>query len=247
MHSTVFISYARRDYKNEQNQVILGNVVSRIQNALCDAGITYWMDDEELIAGETFPTRIAEQIKACEVFLFISTEQSNQSEWIINEIATAHHYHKVIIPFRYDNSAYNTGLMIYLASLQYIDYSADPNNAIPYLIYAIQQALGDSNAASMLPTANPKAAIKHRWHWWHFVLIALAVCCSALSAYLLIHNNNVSHADTITEQLVYITPHGECFHKDSTCHTIRHHNIQAITYDQALQLSRRPCTYCIDQ
>jgi hypothetical protein len=105
MHHSVFISYARKDYVDEHNRIIPNNIVSRVQNALRDAGISYWIDEEGLQAGDTFPVKIAQQIEQCQVFLFISTENSNQSPWVVNEIATAHHYHKPIIPFRYDTSA----------------------------------------------------------------------------------------------------------------------------------------------
>ena len=119
--NSVFISYARKDYVDDHNRIIPNNIVSRVQDALRDAGISYWIDEEGLQAGDTFPVKIAQQIEHCQVFLFISTENSNQSPWVVNEIATARHYHKPIIPLRYDITSYHPGLMIYIASLQYID------------------------------------------------------------------------------------------------------------------------------
>lgn len=238
----VFISYARRDYMDDNNHIIPGNIISRIQNALRDVGISYWIDEEGLAGGENFPTRIAEHIKACKVFLFVSTEQSNQSEWVINEVATAYHYHKTIIPFRYDNSEYHTGLMIYLASVQYISYSIDPNNAIANAVNAIQKALNTTNIPShkASPLNNPKKHCK----WLYYALIAVASICFATSAFLLIRSHFANETKAIEQRMVYITPHGECFHTDSTCHTIKRRDYQSITYEQAIQLSRRPCSLC---
>ena len=137
LHNDVFISYARKDYLDDHNLIIPNNIVSRVQNALRDAGISYWIDEEGLQAGDTFPIKI----EHCQVFLFISTENSNQSPWVVNEIATAHHYHKPIIPLRYDTSSFHPGLMIYIASLQYIDYLTKPKTAISDVVHAIQVAL----------------------------------------------------------------------------------------------------------
>lgn len=45
---SVFISYARKDYVDDYNRIIPNNIVSRVQNALRDAGISYWIDEEGL-------------------------------------------------------------------------------------------------------------------------------------------------------------------------------------------------------
>ena len=43
------------------------------------------------------------------------------------------------------------------------------------------------------------------------------------------------------------TAHGECYHADSTCHTIRNRNFHAISLDRAQQLSKRPCSFCVKE
>lgn len=43
----VFISYSRKDYVDEHNNVIPGNEVMKIKDALTQAGITFWFDEEE--------------------------------------------------------------------------------------------------------------------------------------------------------------------------------------------------------
>ena len=60
---SVFISYARKDYVDDHNRIIPNNIVLRVQNALRDAGISYWIDEEGLQAGDTFLEKILRLIK----------------------------------------------------------------------------------------------------------------------------------------------------------------------------------------
>ena len=93
----VFISYSRRDYLDDNNQVIPGNIVSRIKEALTKEGISYWFDEEGITHGDAFASVIVKQIRECNVFLFISSENSNKSVWTAREIATASSFEKKII------------------------------------------------------------------------------------------------------------------------------------------------------
>lgn len=136
----VFISYSTKDYLDENNNVIPGNIITQIQNQLSAAGISYWIDRNGLVGGDHFPERIAQQIHDSKVLLFVSTENSNQSRWTANEIATAHHYGKTIIPFKVDSSTYSPAVMIYIATNQYIPYQNNPN-AMQQMVDAIRSAL----------------------------------------------------------------------------------------------------------
>lgn len=242
---SVFISYARKDYVDDYNHIIPNNIISRVQNALRDAGISYWIDEEGLQAGDTFPVKIAQQIEHCQVFLFISTENSNQSPWVVNEIATAHHYHKPIIPLRYDTSAYHPGLMIYIASLQYIDYLANPKSAISDVVHAIQTTLHPTVPVHV-PTTSADQPIKHYLKYALIVLGTLILACVCYCGMSNYKAHKMAEAIVRIEQ-VYITAHGECYHADSTCHTIRNRNIHAISLDRAQQLSKRPCSFCVKE
>ena len=116
----VFISYSRRDYVDEHKNVIPDNVVSRIKNALTTAGISYWFDEEGINHGDKFAKLIVRNIKMSRVFVFVSTENSNNSEWTGREIASAHMMKKHIIPVRIDDSTYNEDVMFYISILDYI-------------------------------------------------------------------------------------------------------------------------------
>ena len=117
----VFISYAKKDYIAADGSAIPGNFVDQVIDALNQAGITYWLDREQLAGGETYAARIARNIKDCDVFLFLSTEAANASEWTRREIGTAVTEGKRILPVRLDNSPYDDAVNLYLSSIQYID------------------------------------------------------------------------------------------------------------------------------
>lgn len=117
----VFISYAKKDYIASDGSAIPGNFVNQVIDAFNREGITYWLDREQLAGGETYAERIARNIKECDVFLFLSTEAANASEWTRREISTAVTEGKRIIPVRLDDSPYDDAVKLYLSSVQYID------------------------------------------------------------------------------------------------------------------------------
>ncbi len=139
MKYDVFISYARDDYENKQTrEIIPGNIVSRIKQLLNDNELKYWFDEEGIYSGDQFAGVIADAIEHSMIFLYISTEASNASKWTINEIATAKHLDKKIIPFRYDYSKYNKSILMYLAPLDHIEYPKNKEKAFVQLITSIK-------------------------------------------------------------------------------------------------------------
>lgn len=118
----VFISYAKKDYIAADGSVVPGNVVDKVMDAFKREGITYWLDREQLAGGDTYAARITRNIKECDVFLFLSTEAANASEWTRREIGTAVNFGKRIIPVRLDDSSYDDAVSLYLSSVQYIDW-----------------------------------------------------------------------------------------------------------------------------
>ena len=141
----VFISYSRRDYVDENKQIIPGNIVSKIKELFDTHGITYWFDEDGIYSGDAFAPMIARNIKLAKVFLFISSENSNASEWTSNEIATAHAYQKKILPFKYDNSVYNDSIILYIARLDYIEYAINPQKSMERLLSSVKNYLREVN------------------------------------------------------------------------------------------------------
>ena len=141
MKFDVFISYSRRDYIDENGQIIPGNIVSQIKELLDTNGITYWFDEDGIFSGDAFASEIARNIKSSKIFLFISSEHSNASVWTSREIATANTHGKKIIPFKYDNSLYNDSVIMYISCLDYIDYQAYPDKALKRLLSSIKESI----------------------------------------------------------------------------------------------------------
>ncbi|MBR5612195.1 MAG: toll/interleukin-1 receptor domain-containing protein [Bacteroidaceae bacterium] len=141
MKYDVFISYSRRDYVDENRQVIPGNVISKIKELFQANQITYWIDEEGISSGDAFATVIAQNIRSSKIFLFISSENSNQSEWTSNEIAAARSFGKNIIPFKTDDSPYNDSVIMYIARLDYIEYKNNHEMALSRLLASVRKTL----------------------------------------------------------------------------------------------------------
>jgi hypothetical protein len=144
----IFISYSRKDYVDENNNVKPNNIVSQIKAALNENNITYWIDENGIFSGDEFAKVIAQYIRKSHIFLFISTENSNASEWTSDEIATARIYKKKIIPFKYDDSFYNEQVIIFIAKLDYIDYPSNPSQALDKLVRSIKVYLEEQKKNS---------------------------------------------------------------------------------------------------
>lgn len=145
MKYDVFISYSRKDYVDENNNVIPGNIISRIKEYLTKNGYTYWFDEDGIYSGDAFVGVITEAIQNSEIFLFISTKNSNKSEWTNHEIATAKFLKKKTIPFKVDDTIYHKSILMYLAPLDFIDYKKNPNQAFSALLTSIKNHYNSKN------------------------------------------------------------------------------------------------------
>ena len=96
MKYDVFISYSRKDYMDDRMNVIPGNVVSKVKEALTNEGITYWFDEEGLYSGNDFTEKIVSNIEASTIFLFLSTKDANASPWTSKEVACADEIYKIL-------------------------------------------------------------------------------------------------------------------------------------------------------
>lgn len=134
----VFISYSRKDYKDENNNIIDNNVISKLKDVFKRNNISFWFDEDGIYSGDAFAPVIARNIRNAKIFIFVSSENSNKSEWTGNEIATAHEFKKKIIPFRVDDSTYNESVILYIAKLDYINYNINKEKALEQLVSSIQ-------------------------------------------------------------------------------------------------------------
>lgn len=137
----VFISYSRKDYVDEQKNVIPGNVVSKIKDALKKEGISYWFDEEGIYSGQNFVEKIVTNIEASRIFVFLSTANANNSKYTCKEIASADEFKKHIIPVRIDSTPYNKKVLFRIADLDYIEYYANPQKGIEDMLLSIKAYL----------------------------------------------------------------------------------------------------------
>lgn len=155
-HYDVFISYSRKDYVDENKNIISGNVVSVLKNLLKENQISYWFDEDGIYSGDTFAEKIASNIENASVLLFISSENSNASKWTSKEIAAASMWKKKIIPVRIDHSPYNKSVMLYIADLDFVDYTINPEKAKEVIIESIKNQIEKEKQAEQ------QAFEKHR-------------------------------------------------------------------------------------
>lgn len=143
----VFISYSRKDYVDAHKNVIPGNEVSKIKDALKESGVTYWFDEDGVYSGDAFAEKIVRSIKASRVFVFLSTYNSNQSEWTASEISTANMLKKTIIPVRIDDSVYHDSVILYLSRLSHVDYHDNPEKGLEELVRSIKSYMNEDKGA----------------------------------------------------------------------------------------------------
>lgn len=107
----IFISYSRNDYSR----------VEEIVAHLVDNGFTVWIDKDGIESGDAFKSVIVSAIEESNLFLFVSSQYSNLSEWTVKEVNTAIYKKKHIIPVKLDNTEYNASILFDLVGLDYID------------------------------------------------------------------------------------------------------------------------------
>lgn len=123
----VFISYSRKDYVNENGAHIEGSIVQQVKDLLQASGISYWFDEEGIYTGAEFMGLIAKAIEEADVFLFISTENSNSSQWVQKELACANELGKWIVPIKAVEK-YPAAISIWLAGNDHLDYYHNPES-----------------------------------------------------------------------------------------------------------------------
>ena len=137
----VFISYSRKDYMDDDKKIIIpGNAISAITEALDQNNITYWIDREGIKSGQEFKDEIIEAIGRAKVFLFVSSINSNASQWTRSEIFEAYDSKKYIIPIKIDDCEYDRSVKFELRPLDFIEYFSDKNGALKKLVRSVNSS-----------------------------------------------------------------------------------------------------------
>ena len=90
--TTVFLSYSHQD-----------RVAAReFSQALRNAGLDVWLDEEQAVAGESIASAISEAISRSDVVVALLSTRSQESNWLSSEVAAAIAKSKKVIPVLLD-------------------------------------------------------------------------------------------------------------------------------------------------
>lgn len=109
----IFISYSRKDIQKARD----------ICTLLQQQKVNYWIDEDGRYSGNNFKGVIVTQIKKSAIILFLSSENSNQSQNVVKEIGLAVKNDKPIIPIKFDTCSYDVNIEYDLCNIDYIEYS----------------------------------------------------------------------------------------------------------------------------
>lgn len=138
----IFISYARDDYRDQNNQIIEGNCISKIEKILDKEKLQYWRDERNISPGDEWQRSIENEIKKAQVCLLFVTKNSCVSPYVIMEIHYALLHNVKIIPILTIPDNEVSGLIyFFIAKIQYVDYTKDIENAHTKLIDSIKFTL----------------------------------------------------------------------------------------------------------
>ena len=121
------------------DEIIPGNPITAIQELFDKNDVKYWFDKDGIFSGEEFVKEISTAIVNSKMLVFISSKNSNESEYTCGEILKAKKAKKLIIPFLIDECEYNEKFEILLLPLNHIDYVNQPNTALPELLRTVKK------------------------------------------------------------------------------------------------------------
>lgn len=116
-------------YKNQQHEAFISykreesEQAFEIKELLESWGIKTWIDKDGIFSSYDFKEVIEKAIENTKVVIFLSSERSNQSEYVKQEIKYAIGCKKRIIPIMLDNAPFGDGLRIDLLNVDQVDYS----------------------------------------------------------------------------------------------------------------------------
>ena len=111
----VFISYSRSD----------SVIADELANLLKAKDVKYWIDRNGQYSGKNYKSEIVDKIRHSSILLFVSSQNSNNSENVIKEISVAVELKKHIIPVKIDNTPYADSIAYDLTGIDYLDFDKD--------------------------------------------------------------------------------------------------------------------------
>ena len=140
----VFISYSTKDqaYANKVCEVLKANELD------------YWIATEDIHGGDSYASEITTAIRGCKAFIFLLSDNSDDSPHCGNELSLAFSDRKRIFPFRLHEFELSESVTYFLQQAQWIDAFVDEEAAFAELIEKIRLAFGEKEVKKV------KVAIK---------------------------------------------------------------------------------------
>lgn len=112
LKSDIFISYSRKDEK----------VVVYFCRLFSVQRWSVWRDKEKILYGDRFDKEIQEAIQNCKVVVYFSSEESNKSKYVEEEIVYAQKSGKTIIPIKLKEAKLNSKIESIIGLTNYLDW-----------------------------------------------------------------------------------------------------------------------------
>jgi hypothetical protein len=130
MAQSIFISHASDD----------AAVARQMCAALEGVGLTCWIAPRDIRAGADYRNEILRGIRETDAFLLVYSRKASESEHVAREVGYADERGKTVYPVRVDSTNVEGPLEYLLQGKQWVDFNANPEQAIRSVAEAVQGA-----------------------------------------------------------------------------------------------------------
>ena len=148
----VFISYCRKDYLDDNLKPKIVSAIGTILEYLKANGIRYWIDVENDAVGDNhFIGKIADSLGKSRTVLFISSKESVESDWVIDEVKYARKLKKQIFPLLIDDTPKGKTLDFLLADSDDIAFYKNEKVSLEKLVKLMLDSKGQEEKDVIRP------------------------------------------------------------------------------------------------
>jgi hypothetical protein len=209
MTHDVFISYSSKD------KLVADEVCTNLEKA----AIRCWIAPRNIAPGEDWRTAITQAISQSQVFVFISSVNSNSSDHVSREISLADDHKVVIIPFKIDHTGWGPSIEYILAKTQWLDASNPPTreqiNALVDRIRSIlpmkqneeikeTSTLSEVPVQPLVPPSKKTRAGKSRSHRQWLWIIGIVFIILSLAGWFI--SGKIPEKKAVLETKTFISP-----------------------------------------
>ena len=125
----VFVSYSRDNIE----------IAQLFCEQMDNMGISYWIDVNGKYSGNNFKEVLVDAIDSSHVILFLSSQESNRSPFVIKEISLSVADGKTILPIKLDDAPYAKSIRFDLSDIDWIEFSKNKSEeAMEQFRYCLQ-------------------------------------------------------------------------------------------------------------